>query len=307
MPTVRPKDPVALLCSDLHLSDKPPVARAEEEDWYGCMEAVLKFITKTYDKYEVPVIFAGDLFHKAKSPPKLEILAMHWMQAWQLQAIPGQHDLPAHRLEAVEESSYGVVLRGLGILSTLSPECPRANSDIKITGFPFGSPLSANTRKKDLLQVAVIHQLIWKGEPPFPGAPESGNVKNVVKELKGFDVIVAGDNHQGFVTQVGDTTVVNCGSVMRRAADQVDYQPHIYILHRDGSVKAIPVPIDKDKLGLKHLEIKKDRDERVENFVKSLRDDAEIELSFEKNLDQYFNLNKVGKEVQQTILAAMED
>ncbi len=62
MPVVQqaPKDLVAVLVSDIHLSQKPPIARSAEGSWYQAMQrqlAELKRIAKG-----APVLCAGDVF-----------------------------------------------------------------------------------------------------------------------------------------------------------------------------------------------------------------------------------------------------
>lgn len=305
MPIMRESDkyPIALCCADLHLSDKPPVARAGEKEWFGCMEKILDFIDDIAAIKNIPIICAGDIFHKPCVSPELELFTMNKLCRWR--CIPGQHDLPNHNIELIEKASYGILCYD-SIVNFLKGDTYKENN-IFFTPFPFGTELNPLSIKKKtkVIYAAVIHHLIWEKEPPFPGAPESGNVKEIVKQLKGYDVIIAGDNHKGFVTEVDGVKIINCGSTMRRNADQIDYQPCVHLLYSDKSVESIPIPIEDDIISIDHIQKQKDRDKRIEAFVESLRDDMEVSLSFERNLIQYLNENEVDAGVKKLFTDVM--
>lgn len=62
MPVVQqaPKDLVAVLVSDIHLSQKPPVARSAEGSWYQAMQRQLAEVKRVAKG--APVLCAGDVF-----------------------------------------------------------------------------------------------------------------------------------------------------------------------------------------------------------------------------------------------------
>jgi len=289
--------PIAVACSDIHLSDKAPVARMGEPDWHGKQKEALDFIVDTSLGLKVPLIMAGDLFHVARSTPAMEILAMDALRKAELIMIPGQHDLPNHSIDNVGRSSYGVAIAHLLMLDCF-PVVSFTHAD-----YVYGAERGACEFEGEI-QVAVMHDLVWRGEAPYPGAPEEGNVPNLVKSMPGYDFIVAGDNHKGFSCKVGDTTVVNCGSMMRRSADQEDYKPRCYILYDDGSVEARYLPIEDDVFTREHRDAQKARDARVEAFVSHLKD-IEVDLSFEVNLDRFCKANKVDAGIVEIIQEAL--
>ena len=296
------KTPIALFCSDLHLSEKPPIARAGELDWMKCQFEMLDFINKTAEKYHVRVYCSGDVFHRAKSTQKTEVLATLNMREWY--CIPGQHDLPGHLYSNIWSSSYGVLscasIHNLG-------QCGEKTitDDISVKGFPYGLGYDSPQEGLCDINIAMIHTLVWEGKPPFPGAPETGNVKSIAKQLKDYDVIVAGDNHEGFVTEIAGKLIINCGSTMRRSADQEFYHPAIYLLYEDLSVDVIEIPIKNDVFSTEHIEAKQDRDLRIESFVRKLKDDmGSVELSFEKNMEQFLLQNNIEESVVQLIKEA---
>jgi len=291
------RSPIAVACSDIHLSDKPPVARAGEPDWHGKQREALEFIVKQSTDIGVPLLMAGDLFHVARSTPAMEILAMEVFAGCDICFIPGQHDMPNHKIELLGRSSYGVAIAHLfgGEEPPMLPFTP----DL----FPYGAAFHEASNPED---IAMIHHLVWQGKPPYPGAPEEGNVKEIVKQLPGYRFIVAGDNHKGFCETIGETTVVNCGSMMRRTADQEDYKPRCYVLYDDGTAGAIYLPIEDDVFTREHRDAQVGRDARVAAFVKKLKD-IEVELSFEGNLDRFCKTNDISSSIVEIIQEAINE
>ena len=95
MPSMRTVHPIAVAISDVHLSHTPPPARSEEPDWYEAMRRPLKQVEYIARRNEVPIICAGDLFHRWWSPPPLVNFAIKTCP--KMFAIPGQHDLQYHQ------------------------------------------------------------------------------------------------------------------------------------------------------------------------------------------------------------------
>jgi len=60
------------------------------------------------------------------------------------------------------------------------------------------------------------------------------------------------------------------------------------------------LPIE-DVISREHLKKNEQRDERMEAFVKRLKDDFEVGLSFERNLEAFFRKNKTRKAVRELI------
>ena len=288
------REAIAVACSDIHLSDKAPVARAGEPDWHGKQREALEFITSTARKLNVPLLMAGDLFHNARATPAMEILAMQAFKGVDMIKIPGQHDLQNHKIENEGKGSYGVFTE-FHKWTVMSP------TTLPVDLYPYGAEFHKASHGAG---IAMIHHLVWQGKPPYPGAPEEGNVSEIVKRFPGYQFIVAGDNHKGFTCKVGDTTVVNCGSMMRRTADQEDYKPRCYVLYDNGDAEPVYLPIENDIFTREHRDDKIERDARVSAFVSKLKD-IEVELSFEGNLDRFCKTNEIDSDIVEIIQEAI--
>ena len=255
--------PVAVVCSDLHLSHTAPRNRAEKGvDWYRVMDQSLDVVTNRATQLGVPLIIAGDIFHTWDNPAELVNFTIQRLSKarYKVYAIPGQHDLPNHNYEDVVKSSYWTLIESNviedmepGYAYTYTPETNEANNPVtvRLWPFPWGcAPHHPEKFDKDWdsespnLHVAVIHRYVWGNQDTgYPGAPEDQNVRAYA--LDPFNVSVFGDNHIGFssiyqlLTRGGyPGRLFNCGAFMRRNIDQKDYQIRYGLIMSDGTVIA---------------------------------------------------------------------
>lgn len=253
-------DPViAVLCSDLHLSAKAPVARRGEADWFAAMARSLAPL-KEYDSLfsgmgnQPAIICAGDIFDKSNSSPELINFAIRALPS--MWTICGQHDLLHHQLDQVHKSAYHTLELCDRIRTIETPTLVSfAEPTIVLWGFPWGAELrplaemqvGSGVDLEDCLNIAVVHKYIWQSKANcYPGAPPEGQINRIREDLAGFDVAVFGDNHIGFLADGPKPIILNCGGFMRRAADQIDYRPAIGLLHASGRVTRELLPIDED-------------------------------------------------------------
>ncbi len=221
---------VAILCSDIHLSDKAPACRSDEPDWFAAMRRPLDELSAVSKQHRCPVLCAGDIFDRHNASPALISFALQYLPD-KFYAIPGQHDLPGHRVDKLLDSAYGVCVQA-GQIRHLSKPTQIAG----FTVFPFqwgDSPyLDLNLGWETLSgpKIAINHQFVWCSGASYPGAKESGRFNHF--EDIGFDICHFGDNHIGF--QSG--CVVNSGGFMRRTINDLQRSPSIWLLQEDFSV-----------------------------------------------------------------------
>lgn len=231
--------PVALLCSDLHLSHTPPAARSAEPDWYAAQKRVLDEVKD----WNLPVLCAGDIFDRWNSPAELINFALECLPDGMI-CIPGQHDLPNHRLDEIQRSAYWTLVKAGKIKNLYYHEWYEAG-DFRAVLHPYPWSVDVEpTEKSSTFKIAIIHAYIWKSGYSYPGADENKHViKYQMERLAGYDVAVFGDNHKSFL----DGNVFNCGTMMRRKIDEMDYRPNVGILHDDGSIKLHYLDTSKDQ------------------------------------------------------------
>lgn len=275
MSNMRPEDEViAIVCSDIHLSHKPPLARSGEPDWYAAMARPLSELRGLHSDYGVPVVIAGDIFDRWNSPPELIRFALDNLPkgAW---VIPGQHDLPYHDYGSLNRSALGVLIKA-GWVNLLPPDgqvpfkVTNGQAQFRVTGFAWGMPIQPSISKIGL-QVAVIHAYCWKQGNSYYDAGEESNVKSFFSQLKGYDVAIFGDNHTPFEAKSGSLRIFNCGGFMRRKSDEANLRPSCGLLHADGRITRHYFDISQDVLERTTDDSPNPMDSsEIEAFVKSL-------------------------------------
>lgn len=245
---------IALLCSDLHLSHRPPPCRAGE-DWYKAQQRVLDEIwTISMEEGGIPIVCAGDIFDRWNSPPELINFALGHLP--DMYTIPGQHDLPYHRYEDIEKSAYTTLVKAGKIQHLPYGEPIRFNqTSLVMYGFgwerPIDNTLIDRAKYPDHVHLAVVHAYIWDSPSTgYVGVSEEKKLPRYFSPLSGFDAAVFGDNHKGFLWQDrgGDKplSILNNGGMMRRKSDERDYRPGIGILYNTGRIERRYLDISQD-------------------------------------------------------------
>jgi DNA repair exonuclease SbcCD nuclease subunit len=263
-------------------------------------------------RYDVPILLAGDVFDRWDSPPELIYWAMGHLPP--MIAIPGQHDLPQHNYGEIHRSAFGVLcLMGeKGIRSPLPEVWDTSFGDFLLYSLPWGFPLKDLPKPKPSknIKIAIIHEYAWIPECSYPDAPKENRVSKRRKELLQFDVVIFGDNHKGFCTVVSDgnkeTTVLNCGTMMRRKIDEIDYRPQVGIIYSDGTVEPHYLDTSKDIITVPNTPDGEKRELDVEEFLSELEGLQDHPLDFSEAVKRYINDNKVDRETCEAILKAME-
>lgn len=313
MPRVRAgdKDVVAILTADWHLSHTPPRARAEEGwDWYMAQRRVLLQIKDLSWEHRVPVICAGDLFDRWNAPA--ELISFVLQHIVNLYAIPGNHDLPNHAWSELYRSAFATLLAS-GKLALLDPKEPQNISfpiGLRLWSFPCGFKPKPLEDPHDLvLEIAVVHAMIWTKKTAFPGAPSNRRLASYAKRLKGYDVAVFGDNHKPFTAKLGDTLVYNCGSLFRRTIDQIDHKPSVGLLHPDGSVTRHYLDCSQDQFRseeeLRGLQPYPLGD--MSSFIEEVGQLQAAVLDFRQAVEQILEQKQVTKAIKKIVLQAMEE
>lgn len=310
------KTVLAILISDLHLSDKPPLARSQEKDWYSAMQRPLDEIKMLAALHVCPVICSGDVFDKWNSPPKLINWAYDHLPT--MYAIPGQHDLPLHRYEDMKDSAYWTLVDTKRIYN-LGADTPTklCSKDVEfyLHAFPWGwDPEPLNTNNVTGNHIAVVHKYIWVGENKYNNAPLEANLGQFDEAFCDYDAVVVGDNHKGFLTKLMDSEgneldvpVFNCGSMMRRKTDEEDYCPRVGLLLEDFSILPYDLDITGDILTPSIEDLTEQFDSSgMKEFAKDLNALGGDPLDFRNALRMYINHNKVNTQIVEKIMEAIE-
>lgn len=310
-----PRPVVAILCADLHLSHRAPVARSAHDDWYGVMSGYLQQLSEISQHGRLPVIIAGDIFDDGwrahGCPPTLINFALKYLPD-NVYAVPGQHDLPHHRLEDLRKSAYWTLVKA-GKITDIRPSRPievKGCAPIRLHGFPWGVPVKPLRNPHDmLLEIAVVHDYLWSRSKNtgYPGAPEGKLVKAHASNLVGYSVAVYGDNHVPLDFVRDELCVFNSGGFMRRKSDEVGHSPSVGLLHSDGKVTRHYLDVSSDLfLDAKSSDVDcKDRVD-VDSLIQSLDNAKDGVVSFTEVLERMLEVEGISDGVREAVMAAID-
>jgi hypothetical protein len=306
-------DVIAMTIGDIHLSHVAPVSRSAEPDWYAAMRRPLRELKRLlFQHHNPPVLIPGDIFDDGwrvrRIPPELINFALQELPD-NMYTVPGNHDLPHHRLDQVHRSAYWTLVEAGKALS-LAPSQPVDASGARIWGFPHGTEIKpAEGRHSLALAIAVSHCYIWRKGYGYEGAPEECLTQAFHSRLQGFDVAVFGDNHKGFQTTIKRagghvTTIFNVGTFMRRTSTEREYQPVVGLIHQNGTVTRHPLDTTQDKF----VEVDPKQVpqlERAGEFLSRLEQLRDAKINLTQAMQAYFRAHKVDEAVKEIIVGAM--
>lgn len=286
------RKPSAILTSDWHLREDTPtcwIGDFQMEQWLS-----VAYVSKLQEKYDCLVVHTGDLFHHWKPSPWLLAQAMDLLPK-QFFTVYGQHDLPQHNWELRGKSGINC-LRAARRITVLDGCHYGQEPDKESLFFP--------NREIDR-KVLVWHHMTYI-TPPYPGAT-GGNATAILRKYPQFDLIVTGDNHQSFYREYDGRILVNPGNLTRQVADQIDYQPRVALWYAEtNTIEWVNIPIKEGVITREHIEVKQQRDNRIDAFISRLDGDWVAGMSFEENLEAFFNKNQTRESVKQIIYTAIE-
>ncbi len=311
---------IAIAVSDIHLSLAPPLARMAEPDWLAAQKRVLDQVGELSQEWRCSVLCAGDVFDRWNAPPELINVVIECLGRWAgpMVAVPGQHDLPLHRMEDIERSAYwtlvkaGVVqdVRGEGKTMTLSRGMGL------ITGFGWGQSIQPCSKKQvgvgmllpsgDCIQVCLSHQYVWTRNARFLGAPTEANVGNVTGTSRGYDVVVFGDNHKPWIDS--RCKAVNPGCLIRRKQDEREQTPHVVYILDDGSAKLVPLDAEQDQWTDPYptVTLSLQNQDRLERFLEEVAGlDFEV-IDFRDVLQRYLDRTEMLEWERKVVIQLME-
>lgn len=310
--------PTAILSADWHVREDRPKCRVD--DFGTTITRKVKFIKDMQKEYHnIPVLLAGDAFHRSKPrSQELQIGNNYFnLLTWSLQnfpdniiAIAGQHDIPNHNLDLINQSNLSVLAAAgkitYGKYNPDNPDC--IGNFIGLHYFPFGKKIRPISTVDNAflypINIAMIHELIYRRDIDyFPGIEEIGT--NAIPLLKkyDYDLILSGDNHTPFVVEYENKLLVNPGSLYRSTAKQKEHKPRVYLWYAESNtVEPVFIPIDDlETIDIEYLEKEQKKENQIQKFAARLKDYDALDIDFLSNLDYYFKTARVHKKVKELV------
>lgn len=317
---MRKDQAVAIALSDIHLTLRPPIARSSESDWLEAQRRVLDQVSDIQEQYgQIPILCAGDIFDRWNPPVELVNWAISNLP--RMFAIPGQHDLPNHRYKDIHRSAYWTLVSA-GVITNLDPDRTfviqgvDGRPQLNLWPFPWGTDigpydLDRTEEEVNCQQIAIIHKYAYDHGYSYPGAGAEGYIRGnqLYEDLRGYDIAVFGDNHLGWKTSLNHgTNVVNCGSLMRRKADESGYEPAVWIIYQSGAIIPKRLDCSKDEF-LKTDDLLSLMDKGLDfgGLVESLQELGHDSISYQDAVMRFLNDNHVAPRTKELVLGALED
>jgi len=290
MERTRNKKPSAILTADWHLREDTPVCRTD--DFERAQWEKVEEVKQIQAAFDCPVFHAGDLFNHWKPSPNLLSKTIEHLpdQFW---TIYGNHDLPQHSLSLAYKTGIHTLVKAekINILKSCHwGEIPEQYS------WRF---------YKDSTML-VWHVMTYQDKKPWPGCTDPSSAK-LLRKYPYWNLILTGHNHKSFTEEHEGRYLVNPGSLTRQHADQSNHEPCVYIWYAmDNSIEKIILKHDTEVITREHIDNTKERDSRIDAFISKLDGDWQAGMSFEDNLEQFYQVNKIKTPVIDIIQKSLE-
>ena len=304
------KEVIAILCSDLHLSLTPPIARAGEKNWFEAMARPLSELSNLAHSYRCPVLCSGDIFDRWNPPPELINFAIKHLP--KMYAVPGQHDLPFHSMEDIQRSAYWTLCEA-GVVEHCIGEQWRGgffvggpNPQFFIGGYGWGEKIASIANvPTDRISIALVHEYHWIDGSGFEGAPTESKITANSKQFQGWDVVLIGDNHTPFQCKVGDTLIYNPGGFMRRKSDEDNRLPQVGLLYSDKTLEIHIMDTEKDSFV---PQVREEVEQTgIKNFVRQMGKLQGAELDYVNALQKVLRGGDISERVRELLNQAIEE
>lgn len=303
---------------DMHLDGaKTPLCRTD--DFYQAQVNALEHINELAKKHNAKRIDAGDIVDRAvgksvSDAVKTENLIIKHIP--ELIAIVGNHCLKNKSLKYLDESIIHVPITAGNIIHVYKEPYTIPDSGVMIHGFNWGENICEIDEKyKDdgMTHIALYHGFVDEKVNTLIGGVVASEI---VKEFhESYDFIVTADHHKPFTHTYKGCTLINVGSMMRLKANQIDYKPSVWLIDTETKeFEPLYLPIEEGVISIDHLQLLKDRDERIESFVISMDETYESTAVYEENIKLYIAANKkdgdskilINKNVEKFVYKALE-
>lgn len=277
---------ILILVGDLHGTGKTPENRMD--DYWGTWKRKLNYVVDYANECGAAAILQpGDLTDSANIPYNVTAEMASIIQRFQgaFISIEGQHDLRFHNPDNTNRPHW--LLQVAGIVKKPTEEPIRIeNAHIYGASWEKEIPVPLPRLSPGDINVLLVHTMViqdvdskvWQGQESY----QIGN--RLLRKHKGYDLIVSGDNHQGFINEYQKQLLVNCGSMMRSTTAQADHRP-FFVLFDTSTLEYekvfIPIEPVETVLNMDAKEKEQQRDDKLNLFMETLKRTEAQSLEFE--------------------------
>lgn len=276
----------ALVTADWHLRIDRPRCRLDS-DWLGFQTECIHSVVEIANSNKVPIIIVGDLFDACNVPSIIIVTFLKEMNRakYGYYLLAGNHDLPYHSPENLSRSSIGVLLSmaeysGITIKTIEWPDVRWRNF-----GDMWNGPENAD--------IVFDHRLVFEKAKDLPPNVNAPTAQEMLSEFPDAKWIFVGDMHRAFVYEKKGRYVINPGCLNRQSADFIDYTPVVMLVNTESSkVSLVEIGDSGPMVTDSYLKTEKERENRLDAFVESIKKDDNFTLSFVANIERAISMNK---------------
>lgn len=288
-----------LIFSDSHIRASTP--RSRLDNYPVALWEKFRQISQIIEEKNIDaVLIGGDLFDAPDPPTSIVNNYLQLFTYWNIPiySIVGSHDKFGYNNDTLYRTGLGTLIAS-GIVKLLD-DTQRIGYNTQIAGVSHSYDLDENPtidyyRKKlnaDEYLIQLNHGMIT--DIPW-GFGKYTNVRDIKTEA---DFAVCGHYHPGFKpVQVGNTTIVNVGSLGRTENVQRFYSPGVIVVTTDTPSKEfwefMPLNVPEDVFNVKKVKREK-ASEDIGEFIRLLK--AKSDNMGQVNLKEL--ITTVGKEGQ---------
>lgn len=289
-----------LITADWHIRGERPRCRTDES-WIEAQRKDVAFLVDKAIQEDAILCIVGDIFHTPRTATEavnMIISELKRLPEGRLFILAGNHDLPYHSYDHLEQSSIGTLLKYFPELTT---EAGRWDA------YPFGMDEEGSA------PIRFVHRLVFPDQTDLAKLAGADTAETIAEEFRDNQLIVCGDYHHAFAVPIEEKhqMVLNPGCLNIQAADMIGYQPKAILVemftdYSDFTYDWVEIPQPKEVVTTdEYLEADKERDERLEAFMDTVSASGEVSLSFRDNLEK--RVENVRPEVKHIVTSIIQE
>ena len=207
--------------ADWHLAKRTPISRIDKLYFQHGLSKVVQLVSIA-NEYDAPLLVGGDIYDSIDATPYMINSLTSALRACEngVYAVAGQHDQD-HRL--LNKNCPYISLIEANVIQHMNHR-PQNN----IFGLSYGetklpSPASSNA-------ILIAHKTVTKKKPPF-FLKDAISSEAMLSLYSKFKIIITGDYHVPFISRMHNRLLVNCGSLMRKSKEQMNYVPSAFVIN----------------------------------------------------------------------------
>lgn len=266
-----------LITADWHIKGERPICRTDD-DWLLSQKATIDEIRSIFEFHDCEQMWVlGDVFDAPRCSTKAVNMLISSLMTFPTDSVRilcGNHDLKDHNIDNLEECSIGTLCKFFKTVPTVVDK-------FSVSAEPFGMDDYGTNA-----DVVCTHQLTFPNAEARPIEDCGVLAQDLLDRWPNAKIIFTGDYHHSFIySGPGHRHVVNPGCINIQKADELDYEPSVFIWDTsENTVDKVMLDPQREMCTRDHIEAREQKEEMLAEVVEMIKGGAEITLDFDSNL-----------------------